>query len=754
MRPKYYEGTVETDMQSTNTYSGIYKHYKTMVAVLSAFFRFVKNLLKRAFLLFIVLVIIWAVFGQISDRWELRDKDPYRGAAAITDDPFDQPIAKEDISNLQQGWTSAESMWFYTATQGSNLLPYDFFLHLEQADSKELFRTNKNINKYRYLAQDSTKSNPDALPVGMVKDTYVGKEYMGFNCAACHTSQINFANKAIRIDGGPAASDMEYFILDLTGALEATLREPDKYERFYQSVSQAGGDFHSVGTDIVKNELEVTAIKLRTYTDINTPAWGEQEDTVATHYGFSRLDAFGRIYNRVLQHVVTPEAMKTAIVEFSEDPDSELTKYLLSEVDRISATDDKKNIVARSLELISEKSEAYPELSSMTKENLLTGLFNSADAPVSYPYLWDIPQHDYVQWTGMVSNGGIGPLGRNVGQVIGVFGTLDWQEKDGWSLPERFNALLGGQGFGKTYIDFKSSIDKRNLRRVESKLRKLQSPEWPADLLGILNKDKIKSGAKIFNRYCESCHTNIVRDDKNRRVLVHMSKIDSVGTDPVLAKNTTNYDGYSGMLQGNHVDLAPGKFVVEERMPVASLVKFSSRNVVVEWDADRNPIVRFAQWTWDMLKTLRDNRVKDTVKRGNYPPSSPQQPLAEMNAYKARALNGIWSTAPYLHNGSIPNLYELLLPKKRQDDPVKDEFGNAIEYRSDKFMVGSREFQPDVVGFRAEGYDGFEFDTSIRGNFNTGHEYAAGKTPLHDGSFLPPLSKPQRLELLEYLKSL
>ena len=32
--------------------------------------------------------------------------------------------------------------------------------------------------------------------------------------------------------------------------------------------------------------------------------------------------------------------------------------------------------------------------------------------------------------------------------------------------------------------------------------------------------------------------------------------------------------------------------------------------------------------------------------------------------YRARPLNGIWATAPYLHNGSVPNLRELLTPRR------------------------------------------------------------------------------------------
>ena len=53
-------------------------------------------------------------------------------------------------------------------------------------------------------------------------------------------------------------------------------------------------------------------------------------------------------------------------------------------------------------------------------------------------------------------------------------------------------------------------------------------------------------------------------------------------------------------------------------------------------------------------------------------------------AYKARPLNGIWTGAPYLHNGSVPNLYELLLPAAG---------------RSETFYIGSWEYDPVRVGY-------------------------------------------------------
>ena len=97
--------------------------------------------------------------------------------------------------------------------------------------------------------------------------------------------------------------------------------------------------------------------------------------------------------------------------------------------------------------------------------------------------------------------------------------------------------------------------------------------------------------------------------------------------------------------------------------------------------------------------------------------------------YRARPLNGIWATAPFLHNGSVPDLVELLKP------PAE---------RPAKFYVGNWEFNPARLGFNwsSELPGTSELDTSITGNSNAGHDYGTH------------LSDPDRLALIEYLKTL
>src|SRR5262249_5812146 len=77
--------------------------------------------------------------------------------------------------------------------------------------------------------------------------------------------------------------------------------------------------------------------------------------------------------------------------------------------------------------------------------------------------------------------------------------------------------------------------------------------------------------------------------------------------------------------------------------------------------------------------------------------------------YKARPLDGIWATPPYLHNGSIPNLYQMLVPAALRDE---------------QFYLGSTLYDPVKVGYRTEETpNAFLMDTTLPGNRNTGHEF-------------------------------
>ena len=409
-----------------------------------------KTWLRRASVGIALLVVLLFVVGAISRVYQFWDDDAQRGATTVAQDVFGDRFST--VKYLDQGWKPEESLWFYTTTQGSNLLPYDFFMALEQDGSRELFRSNENMNRYRYLPQKATFSNPDALPVGFVKDSYQRKDYLGFTCAACHTGQVNYKNTGIRIDGGPAGSDMDSFLQDLEKTLRTTRDTDAVRARFVKRVMDRG---HFASEQDVVDGLGTYSQRISTARVV---------DRSETRYGYSRIDAFGRIYNRVLEHIMDEKTLKELLKD--EFKDDELTS-ILDGVDRVLTGEQRDHIIERIAQALTLKQQVQ----------LAKRIFNTPDAPVSYPFLWDIPQSDYVQWNGIGANAGLGPVGRNSGEVIGVFATLDWEERRGVSL----SSLIGGQGFKGTHVSFQSSINVRNLRHIESRLGHLWSPQWPEE---------------------------------------------------------------------------------------------------------------------------------------------------------------------------------------------------------------------------------------------------------------------------------
>jgi hypothetical protein len=192
---------------------------------------------------------------------------------------------------------------------------------------------------------------------------------------------------------------------------------------------------------------------------------------------------------------------------------------------------------------------------------------------------------------------------------------------------------------------------------------------------------------------------------------VTMTPLDEVGTDPRLIDNVRLRYGYSLALNGR-------KTLTDARSPLKKfdeITPASDVGVHITMGAYLSK-----QAPANALKIV-DNFVKDSSRSLREGPAAP-------SAYKARPLNGIWATAPFLHNGSVPNLTELL---------------KTPEQRVTTFCVGNSRYDPVNVGYETacEGRH-FLVDTRLSGNRNIGHNYGTD------------LSDAEKLALIEYLKSL
>jgi hypothetical protein len=222
------------------------------------------------------------------------------------------------------------------------------------------------------------------------------------------------------------------------------------------------------------------------------------------------------------------------------------------------------------------------------------------------------------------------------------------------------------------------NLDAERVLRMAKYLETAKPPAYPYPIDATL----ATRGAPIYQQYCAGCHgfreapfrSNPPLPDEHVGTVVSIAKI---GTDP------SRLDSYTWLLAVNQNTLYAG------------------------YEKD---------WGFDSPYPQRFSHFRKT------------------NGYANMPLDGIWLRAPYLHNGSVPNLRELLEPASA---------------RSKLFYRGNDVYDRQNVGFvsnvaEQEELQFFPCDTTKRGNGNGGHEGPAY------GTDLPPEEK---RALLEYLKT-
>lgn len=516
-------------------------------------------------------------------------------------------VTRDGITYLGQGWGFAERQQLSFTSFGSRIINYEWFLALENAESEDFFRANEHMVRLGFIADTTNEFNPDALPIGVVKDSDArGNSWVGFSCAACHTGQVTVNDKPIRIDGGQGLINYSLFETELLAALKATLEQSEKWQRFFSRLqkTQKNIDEKQLQQQIATRVTELEARYAINATDVA--------------YGHGRLDAFGQIFNAIA-------------------------------VDALQIPENKR----------------------------------SPNAPTSFPVLWDASHLDVVQWNASAPNMEPGPLAQNATTALAVYGTVDVS------------------GHGQTYP---SSIHIDNLGFIQRKFYKLSSPQWPVDVAGKLDKKLVEHGGIIYQQQCLQCHSLVDSMDAKRKLSAVTVPAHEVGTDMLMVKNFSEGAVKTGELQGKHFALWFGKKFEAEATRL---------DVVMHTTAGA-----LLHHPWDSLCAVVQEFAVNKVSHLN----------PDIQYYKARPINGIWASAPYLHNGSVPTVYDLLLPTAQ---------------RPKQFFVGNRELDRVRVGNQIMEVDGASlFDTALPGNSNVGHEYGT------------QLNEQDRMALLEYIKSL
>ncbi|TXS90763.1 hypothetical protein FV139_17445 [Parahaliea maris] len=633
----------------------------------------------------------------------------------------------------QQNWDAPLRQKYHHISQGTRTLPIplSWLLALERPVDNLLtlpfgkrgkFSDDDYLLRFGFIGSERSEHNPHGLPVGFAatpSQNLPGVSgqvtAVGFNCAACHTSHFTYGDTEYIIEGGPATTDLGQLTSALGAALGQTLlssKVPLVKGRFYRFADAVLGE--DAATDANISQLAKDLESLVEYL-AGLPA------AVDTVEGFTRLDALNRIGNQV----------------FALDPG---------------------------------KFENYVPI----------------NAPVNYPHIWTSSWFSWVQYDGSIMN----PLVRNTGEAMGVSAYLDTRSPH----EER---------------RFSSSVKVDNLYWIEQSLsgtnplpeqrfNGLLSPPWPESLPAV-DRALAQTGAALYREHCEACHlpapdserfwshfnpveyyVNDERRETEQALLsVHIIPHAQVGTDPaqgeVLVSRTVNtagmgnsngFSNFRGMGVGTEVcTRAPGMppnpyrpGYPDDRSAPPSRQAGKLVNVAVS----DGPNLSFALALGAVVQQVNNEWFLQ-----NYY-SAAQQALFEEGrpnclqagqGYKARPLNGVWATAPFLHNGSVPTVMALLSPPDER--PCFVELG-GIEF--DPVHLGLAQDIELACGEEAPAKYGrngrFILDTSVPGNSNRGHEFSSRYDATKSwwdqpmGVIGPELEESERLAIIEYLKTL
>ncbi len=116
--------------------------------------------------------------------------------------------------------------------------------------------------------------------------------------------------------------------------------------------------------------------------------------------------------------------------------------------------------------------------------------------------------------------------------------------------------------------------------------------------------------------------------------------------------------------------------------------------------------------------------------------------VADTKGYQAPPLDGVWATAPYFHNASVPTVYHVLNSKARPKIFTRSFFTRKEDYDPVKLgwkiTVLDEPADPKLPGIERRKI----YDTTLPGRGNAGHPFG------------DDLTEPERLAVIEYLKTL
>ncbi len=174
----------------------------------------------------LVLLASLSLIGSVGCRQSAPPTPPVPPASNGTESG--QAAATIPVSiNVKEGFDG--DLLHYT-DQGSGFFPLSIVRALEDSKTGKPFL--EDLERFGLLPGEKSERNPEGFPVGIVTNEIdlAGKkvEMFGFTCAACHTSDIYYQGKAVRVEGGSGLFYVDQLGDAIADSIQATLDKPEK----------------------------------------------------------------------------------------------------------------------------------------------------------------------------------------------------------------------------------------------------------------------------------------------------------------------------------------------------------------------------------------------------------------------------------------------------------------------------------------------------------------------------------------------
>jgi hypothetical protein len=303
------------------------------------------------------------------------------------------------------------------------------------------------------------------------------------------------------------------------------------------------------------------------------------------------------------------------------------------------------------------------------------------EGAANYPPMWFAPFDTWAQWFVEIHD----PGPRNWVQSVSTSEVR----------PPKMIAVRGP-------ASVLESIHFENIAEIQHSLELLRTPKWPEAVFGAIDQIKAEEGRVIYEEQCARCHTRKVLPPNSLGIVFKDRPAFDVGTDPT----------------------AYAQFAQDAAQRAAGLQKLADMIVAMrKQQLDQQVGATLELNFMNLYSRGRPNEFK--LATDNYAGAADATWAKSGAAYWASPLEGIFASSPYLHNGSVRTLWDLLTPP---------------EQRPASFRTGSTEFDAKGIGLRSEGR--FLYNTKDQGKGNGGHIF---------GTDLP---REKKAALVEYLKSI